>query len=235
MKLVCPFVATSPQMQMPLHETILQNINSFQHETALIDAETGHSYSYLELRRLSASVAHTFHGRFRLQKGDIVAVYLENRAEYAMIFLGVTAIGGIVTGINPLSTVEELQRQLVDSAARFMITRRDLVPKVYETTKGLRIEHIFTYDAAAMQIFTHDTSESINETKLLPLIPILFSNPSDSFPYVQIDPMKDVATLPYSSGTTGYPKGRGLTYQVVAGQKPMLRCTIKLKRAGERK
>lgn len=55
------------------------------------------------------------------KKNDVVAIYSPNNPHYAVALLAVTAIGGIVTTINPLFTADELARQIKLSSAKYLI------------------------------------------------------------------------------------------------------------------
>ena len=128
-------------------------------------------------------------------KGDVLAIYSPNCPEYAVAFNAVALAGGATTTINPTYTVEELTAQLRDCRARYLLT----VPALLDKARA----------AAA--------SAGVAETFVLGQAPgaVAFSELLDAegpLPDVAIDPRTDVAALPYSSGTTGLPKGVMLTH-----------------------
>jgi acyl-CoA synthetase (AMP-forming)/AMP-acid ligase II len=102
--------------------------------------------------------------------------------------------------VPPLATAQEFAKQLTDCAARWIITVSpllDIARRAAELAGG--VHEIFVCDSA---------------TGHRSLIDMLASAAPE--PQVPIDPVEDVAVLPYSSGTTGTPKGVMLTHRQIA-------------------
>jgi acyl-CoA synthetase (AMP-forming)/AMP-acid ligase II len=118
--------------------------------------------------------------------GEAVGVVLPNLPEFAVVFHAVLERGGVVTPVNPALTPAEMGRQLEDARARYVITSADLAPTVAE--------------AAAEACLLLIGSPDLRGPELAP-------EPSGS---------GDLAALPYSSGTTGFPKGVMLTHRNLA-------------------
>ncbi|BFO22471.1 hypothetical protein SHKM778_88590 [Streptomyces sp. KM77-8] len=121
----------------------------------------------------------------------MLALHSPNTIAFPTAFYAATRAGASVTTAHPLATAEEFGKQLEDSAARWIVT----VSPLLETARraaGLAggVEEIFVCDSAP----GHRS-----------LIDMLASAAPE--PVVDIDPAEDVAALPYSSGTTGLPKG----------------------------
>ena len=162
---------------------------------ALVDGPSGRSLSYAALaeqvRGLAAGLASLGIG-----KGEVVAIYIPNLPEYALVFHGVCTAGAVNTTVNPLYTRGELAFQLRDSGARMLIT----VPPFLDTAREAAEE------VGGIELVV--VGEAEGATPLAELI-----QPDAEPPEVEIAPGHDLAVLPYSSGTTGLPKGVMLTHR----------------------
>lgn len=192
-----PFRSPFPDVVVPdtpLTDFVLAGAAAYPERPALVDGVTGHAITYAGLvegsRRLAAGLA-----RRGIRKGDVVAVYAPNLPEYAVVFHGVARMGAALTTVNPTYTPEEVSFQLKDAGARLLFTTEALLGRAREgaTASGLPIE-IATLDRA-------DGVPSLQDVSI-----------DTDPPVVAIDPVTDVVVLPYSSGTTGLPKGVMLTH-----------------------
>jgi PAS domain S-box-containing protein len=165
---------------------------------ALVDGLSGRSVSYGDLIRSADEICRGFIAT-GLHKGDVCAVLSPNEPEFASIFYGVIKAGGVITSINPLYSVAELTHQLRDSGARYLVCAPELLAKAQPAAARAGIEELFTLGDAA------------RATGLSALIARGSDDQSIALPV--IDPTADLAVLPYSSGTTGLPKGVMLTHR----------------------
>jgi acyl-CoA synthetase (AMP-forming)/AMP-acid ligase II len=162
---------------------------------ALIDGPTGRTITYAQLAAGAEKVAAGLHER-GFKKGDVFAIFSPNVPEYALAFHGVASMGGICTTANPLYTVEELTFQLKDSGASYMLT----IPQFLDRAKAA------AENAGLKEIFVLGEAEGAT-----PFAELLSA--SGAAPKVDIDPANDLVVLPYSSGTTGLPKGVMLSHR----------------------
>ena len=180
---------------MPFTDFVLERAGEQGDKAAFIDGPSGRTITYAQLtesvRGLAAGLAERGFG-----KGDVFAHYAPNLPEYAIAFHGVATAGGVSTTANPLMTVDELSSQLVDSGARLLVTVPALLEKATAAAERSGVEEIFVY------------GEADGATAFESLV-----RAGGEPPRIEIDPADDLIALPYSSGTTGLPKGVMLTHR----------------------
>jgi len=179
--------------EVPLHDYVLEHADRWPDKPALIDGPTDRTITYEQLRAAARGIAAGLAAR-GFVKGDVLAIYSPNLPEYALAFFGVSMAGGTNTTINPLYTAPELRRQLDDSGAKFLVTIPQFLDKARTAVEGTAVEEIFVFGEA---------------DGATPFASMLVQ---DAPPTVAIDPTEDLVALPYSSGTTGLPKGVMLSH-----------------------
>ena len=186
-----------PEVSLP--QFILDRTANMGDKAALIDGPTGRTITFEGLAQAMKLVAASLYQR-GFKKGDVLAICSPNVPEYAVAFHAVAMLGGIVTTANPLYTTEELTHQFNDANAIYLVTIPMFMDKAQEAAKASSIKEIFVF------------GEAEGATPFASLLQ------SDGIvPDVEINPKEDLVVLPYSSGTTGLPKGVMLThYNLVA-------------------
>jgi acyl-CoA synthetase (AMP-forming)/AMP-acid ligase II len=185
--------------EIPFTDLIFQNAMQYADKPALIDGPTGRTLTYGQVVMGIRLIAASLHQR-GFKKGDVFAICSPNIPEYAVAFHAPAVLGGIVTTINPLYTADEMALQLNDCQAKYLVTIPMFMEKALEAKAKSQVEEIFVF------------GEAEGGT---PLASLLQSD--GQFPPVEINPREDLIVLPYSSGTTGLPKGVMLThYNLVA-------------------
>jgi acyl-CoA synthetase (AMP-forming)/AMP-acid ligase II len=196
------FRSPYPDVTIPevsLTQFILEAAQAVPDKPALIDGPTGRTLTY---RQFAGAVRRTAGGLAKrgFRKGDVFGIYSPNVPEYAVAFHAVSLLGGINTTVNHLYTSGEATQQLRDAGARYLVTAPQFADKARLAAKQSNIEEFFVF------------GEAPGATPFASLL----ENRSEP-PAVEINAREDVVALPYSSGTTGWPKGVMLThYNLVA-------------------
>ena len=176
-------------------EYVTEHFEEYGENVAFVNGATGEKVTYKQLLDAIQRVAHSLRER-GIKKGDTLAIYSPNCPEYAVVFFAVSWLGGINTTINPTYTAEELAFQLNDSGARILVTIPAILDKATEAAEHAGIEEIIVI-GEAKGATSYNTL--LREGKLERPVPC--------------NPEEDLVVLPYSSGTTGLPKGVMLTHK----------------------
>ena len=180
-----------------------EGIKHHQDKLALINGVTGRSYTYKEGNEDCKKFAVALKA-FCVKKGDVVALFMPNCPEYILCILGVAAIGATTTTINPNYTPHEISRQLMASDTKLVVTIPSLIDIVKEALQKITSKvHIIILDEDQVSL---DKSYPTYQN----LIEQVSKNETEKFQF-QNDTWNEIALLPYSSGTTGLPKGVMLT------------------------
>lgn len=180
---------------MSLHGYCFQNIGAYRDNPCLINGSTGEVHTYGEVERTARRVAAGLH-RMGVQQREVIMILLPNSPEFVFAFLGASFRGAMSTTANPFYTPQEIAKQVKASGAKLIVTMAAYVDKV----RDLAEEHgakVVCVDSPPPGCFHFSELSGANESEL---------------PEVEVDP-DDVVALPYSSGTTGLPKGVMLTHR----------------------
>jgi steroid-24-oyl-CoA synthetase len=140
-------------------------------------------------------------GSLGVGKGDRVALAMVNLPEWPVVFFAVTALGAIVVPLNAWWTGPELEYGLADSGAKVLICDAPRFERVKPHLAALPdLYHVMVSRAAAVP----DGARRLED--LIGAPPSWRDLPDADLPEVAIDP-EDEATIFYTSGTTGLPKG----------------------------
>ncbi|HWU22491.1 MAG TPA: AMP-binding protein [Nocardioides sp.] len=177
-------------MTTTLHDHVLRSTGTRGDHPALVDAVTGSVTTYAELGASVRALAGALHAR-GLVKGDVVALFAPNCPAFPVAFLAASRAGLTVTPVNALATSADVARQLRDSGAKLLITVEAFLDRAAPAARA----------TGAGLLLCESIPELVGE-----------GHPA---PAIAFDPASDVAVLPYSSGTTGTPKGVVLTHRSV--------------------
>jgi len=162
-----------------------------------------------------------------VKKGDKVALYLLNSPQYIIAYFATLKVGGTVTPISPVYTSSEVTHQLNDSGAKTVVCQDILYDNIEKT--GLKLDRVYLTGISdylptirrmiGKSVLRKAFSElevpipKIDESAGLYRMKDLIKKTEPNLPTVEIDPAKDLASLPYTGGTTAHPKGVMLTHR----------------------
>ncbi len=188
----------------PLPDVVIPDVSITDHvlreaervpdRPALIDGPTGRTYSYAQLAGAMKAFAGGLQAR-GLGPGDTIALMSPNIPEFAIVFHGAAIAGVTVSTVNPTYTAEEVAFQLRDSQSSMLITIGMFAETAMAASQVAGVSNIFIIGEAP---------EGMNSFMEL------MGSPIDQ---VAVDLNRQIVVLPYSSGTTGFPKGVMLNHR----------------------
>lgn len=187
-----------PDVEIPgstITDYVARRWDEHPERPAFVDGASGRVVTFDALRARIARVAGGLVER-GFNAGDVLAIMAPNCAEYAIAFHAAALAGGTVTTLNPGYTSDETRRQLADSGASVLVTTSELLRQAGTAVRGTSIRATYTVD---------EGRSSLDSIAAAPIN------------QVPVDPAEHVAALPYSSGTTGMPKGVMLTHRNLVG------------------
>ncbi len=199
------FASPFPPVQLPttsLYEYLFGDLADADHgRIALVDADSGATTSYADMVGRIDAFAGALAQR-GVGVGDVVGLLAPNSAAFAIAFHGILRAGATATTINALFTAKDIAKQLADSRAAMLITTSALLPQAVEAAAavGLPDASVVVLDGRGERVDGHPSASELLDAGC-------------AAPEVAFDPATHLAVLPYSSGTTGNPKGVMLTHQ----------------------
>jgi acyl-CoA synthetase (AMP-forming)/AMP-acid ligase II len=196
----------------------------------------GREVTFAELDDASDRVAGWLRAR-GLEPGDRVALYLENSPQFAIAYMGSLKAGCVNVCLNPMLKSAELERDLVDSGARALVSSDHGYPAVAPVRERTSL----------LAVAVTSYRDYLPPAPTLP-VPPSFLLPEETFPNtesflsvvtdapriarIEERAPHDTALLQYTSGTTGVPKGAEITHRNIVANCELQRVYVGL-REGE--
>lgn len=191
----------SPQQTLDIPNTTIYDVlfgniaDEDLGRVAITDDATGSTTTYGELRVLIDAFAGALAER-GVKPGVVVGLHCPNSLAFAIAFHGILRAGATVTTLGSLLNAHDVAKQLKDSGASYVLTTKLLGEAGFQGSAEVGIDAGNVIDL---------TDEAAGLKAL-----VAEGRPA---PEVTIDPATHVAVLPYSSGTTGVPKGVRLSHR----------------------
>jgi acyl-CoA synthetase (AMP-forming)/AMP-acid ligase II len=195
------FASPFPDVEIPaasVYEYLFGNIDDADADRiALVDTKTGRESSYRDTVAQIDAFAGALADR-GIAVGDVVGLLAPNSTAFAIAFHGILRAGATATTINVLFTAKDIVKQLTDSKAKMLVVVSALLPQAKEAAAavGMSDDQLVVLDGAD----GHPSAADLLGAGAAP-------------PEVGFDSATHLAVLPYSSGTTGNPKGVMLTHR----------------------
>ena len=185
----------------PLHAVMRATACHHPDKTAITFKDQAISFAAfdIESNRLANALAS-----LSVLSGDRVGLYLPNCPQYELAFYACSKLGAVACPMNSSYREREITYQVNDSGAKILIAHASLWPTVDACRSQMpRLERVVV------------VGEDVNEHSgiVVSYDEVVGAAPSDD-PGVHVD-QSQLAALPYSSGTTGLPKGVMLTQQIL--------------------
>ncbi|WP_369045680.1 AMP-binding protein [Sinomonas sp. P10A9] len=203
------FTSPYPDVEIPestLYECLFGGIAEEDlNRVAIVDGVSGATTTYRELIGRINALAGWLAGQ-GVGPGVTLAILCPNVPAFPVVFHGILRAGAVVTTVNSLYTGEEIAKQLIDASASWLFTISPFLDRAEPAAAAAGIP--------PERIVVLDGGPSPSGAAHPALVEALAAGlPA---PDVQVDPHA-VAVLPYSSGTSGTPKGVMLShYNLVA-------------------
>ncbi|MEY2435753.1 MAG: steroid-24-oyl-CoA synthetase [Acidimicrobiaceae bacterium] len=145
--------------------------------------------------RMASTFAHRLIDRYGVQKGDRVALAMRNFPEWMIAFWGATVAGAIIVPLNAWGTGAELAYGIRDSGAKVLVADEE---------RAQRLRPYDDLDLSGIIIARNESPLAAGEDSFNEVLGDVAADATP--PDVELVP-EDDATIFYTSGTTGFPKG----------------------------
>lgn len=167
------------------------------HAIALEEYETGRKLSWLQYNNVAGRMASFLESRYKIQKGDIIALLAENSLELALLFAAAQKLGFVLVPLNYRLTGSELEFLLEDCKPKLLLYDDKFSEKIKTCRAIETIQAQLTTEKLAIE---NDRAVATNEA---------FNYQSTA---IQED---DPIFLIYTSGTTAFPKASIYTHKML--------------------
>jgi long-chain acyl-CoA synthetase len=225
---------------VPLHRFLEDAARTYGNRPCAIFK--GHAVTYSEMNALADRLAAAL-VELGVKKGDPVAIFMPNSAQFVMSFYAILKAGGVVVATNPLYSAREIEHQLNDAGVEIML----VMSNFYQTIKNVQsktrlrrliVTNIKEYLPGLLRILFTLAKEKKGGHRVtltggdLWLQEVLAAHEKSSRPAVDVGP-DDVALFQYSGGTTGVSKAAVATHRNLVANSLQIRSWMTQARDGQ--
>jgi fatty-acyl-CoA synthase len=175
--------------------------------------------SFAEFHNEAQRIAGFLEKRCAVRRGDRVLLYLQNSPQFVIGYYGILRANAVVVPLNPMNVADELSRYAKDAGARTAIIGQELYPRIEPLLKDAELDHLVV--AAYSDYLKRPTQLTVPEFIAAPRVEHtrpgvtlwIDALSSGSEPGPLTAGPDDLCVMPYTSGTTGVPKGCMLTHR----------------------
>ena len=192
------FASAPPSMR------VLWEMTAFHGDKPYVVYEDEH-YTYAEINADVRSLAHLLRDSYGVVEGDRVAIAMRNYPEWVTAYWAAVSIGAAVVGMNAWWTPAEMEYGLTDSRPKVLIADDERLERVEQVLDNVRA-------GGPLHIIAVRTDRDLPADAVRWADVVNGATAPATLPDATIDPDDD-ATIFYTSGTTGFPKGAQLTHR----------------------
>jgi long-chain acyl-CoA synthetase len=167
------------------------------------------TWTFLEVMGRVDEIADALVNRYGVERGDRVAIAMRNYPEWIFAFAAITSVGGIAVCMNAWWTFDEMTYGLEDSGAKVLIADIERITTAGESLSRLGVKAVVVRHEGELPPGVDRMSDVVKA--------------GAGMPVVEVGP-EDDATILYTSGTTGFPKGAVSTHYAVLSANRAFAC-----------
>jgi fatty-acyl-CoA synthase len=177
--------------------------------------------TYADFKRQAEQLAGYLQRECGVERGDRVAIYMQNCPQFIVSFYAILRADAVVVPINPMNVTNELAYMLGDSGAEVIIVSQERFGQVQPLLGGNRPRHAIV--AAYSDYLTRETDLTVPDFVVSPrqrvegqgAVSFADALARELVPGPHAATPDDLCVMPYTSGTTGHPKGCMHTHRSV--------------------